>query len=82
MMDLNSDPYSALVGAVMYAISCYIRPRYNGIWLYYTPKYNDIIISKYGLTPRAGRLSRTHDILLFNILDSYYGTLSNDIITT
>ena len=30
----NSDSCPASVTIMMYAISCYIIPRYNGIWLY------------------------------------------------
>ena len=30
----NSDTYSASVTAMIYAISCYIVPLYNSIWLY------------------------------------------------
>ena len=39
-LDSHSDLYSALVSAVMYAISCYIGPRYNSTQMYIDPIYS------------------------------------------
>ena len=55
---LNGDSYSALVTAVMYAISCYIRPCYNGTQLYII-KY---VASGYNQNILLSVVHKTHKI--------------------
>ena len=69
--DSHSDLYSALVSAVMYAISCYIGPCYNSTQLYMDPIYSSPEINlDFNLDFEAP--VKVGDICAITMVDTHY----------